>query len=108
MFKEHLSLIRTVILELGGSDVHVPGRKETVAKAQTQEETRKSHLDKHPRSYTEPKKFMCWHTSRKAQVRTHECEDDFKTIILKKDTGFQSYFLQKCEANIPLNLTFYI
>lgn len=81
MFKEHLSLIRTVILELGGSDVHVPGRKETVAKAQTQEETRKSHLDKHPRSYTEPKKFMCWHTSRKAQVRTHECEDDFKTII---------------------------
>lgn len=83
LFKEHLSLIRTVKLELDSSDVHVPGRKETVPKAQTQEETRESHLDKHPQNYTETKGLVCQHTSRKAQVRTHECEDNFKIVILK-------------------------
>lgn len=77
LFKEHLSLIRTVILELDSSDVRVPGRKETVPKASTQGETKESHLDKHPQNYTETKGLMCQHTSRKAQVRTHECEDSF-------------------------------
>lgn len=59
LFKEHLSLIRTVILELDSSDVHVPGKKETVTKAQTQEGTRESHLDKHPQNYTETKELVC-------------------------------------------------
>lgn len=95
LLKEHLSLIRTVILELDSSDVHVPGRKETVTKTQTQEETRESHLDKHPQNYTETKGLVYQHTSIKAQVRTHECEDNLKIVILKTDTCLQSYFLHK-------------